>query len=402
MNIRNIYNPCLTFSYGGYEMKGKKIIPIVIAIVMISVSMFSGCIGRVIDTFGWDHTNDEGTAVRIWGQLAITENSDNWNEGFAWDTQAHEDWQDYAYREWADNHVGLGFFSLSIDGLNRTTEYHYRAYGEYTKGASQYRYGADATFIPGGPRVVTINASDIDLTEVTLEGNLSHMGGAAFCTVYFLYGTDQQSLNKQTTPQNLTDTGSFSATLSSLTTNVTIYYKAIAENDADTWAGLILHTTPGQPVVYSRQPGEIGKDHALLKADLIHMGGPSTCTVWFVYGNQSPNQLDRSTPHQVMNATGPFQASIGNLSAGTTYWYRAVGNNGVAQGVGDIIEFSTTPTAHTKTTGVPATKNTPNTYTINDELASRIPSQYLKLLQKYPVLLKLLQHPWIRSLILRH
>jgi len=383
-------------------MKGKKTIPIIIAIILISVSLFSGCIGRVIDTFGWDHKNEEGTAVRIWGQLALTESSDNWNEGFVWDTQFHQDWQDYAYREWADNHVGLGFFSLTISNLSRTTEYHYRAFGEYLKGPSQYRYGADATFIPGGPRVDTINASGIDLTQVTLNGNLSHMGGAPFCTVYFLYGTDEQALNQKTTSQNMTDTGSFSATLSSLPTNKTIYYKAVAENDADTWSGWILHTTPGQPVVYSRQPGDIGKDHALLKADLIHMGGPTTCTVWFIYGNTSPNQLDHSTPHQVMNTTGPFQATIANLSAGTTYWYRAVGDNGVAQGVGDIIEFATTPTAHTKTIGQLTKQNKPNTYLIDDELASRIPARYLQLLQKYPLLLKLVQQPWIRALLLRH
>jgi hypothetical protein len=383
-------------------MKGKKFIPIVVAVVLISVSMFSGCIGRVVDTFGWDHKNEEGTTVRIWGQLALTENSENWNEGFVWDTEFHQDWQDYAYREWADNHVGLGYFSLTIGNLSRTTEYHYRAYGEYTKGASQYRFGADATFIPGGPRVDTINASGIGLTQVTLNGNLSHMGGAAFCTVYFLYGTDENALNKQTTSQNMTDTGLFSASLTALTTNETIYYKAVAENDADTWSGFVLKTTPGQPVVYSRQPGDIGKDHALLKAELVHMGGPATCTVWFIYGDVSPNQLDQSTAHQVMNATDPFQASIGNLSAGTTYWYRAIGDNGVAQGVGDIIEFATTPTAQTKTSGELADQYKPNKYTIDDELASRIPSQYLNLLQKYPILLKLLQQPRIRAFILGH
>jgi hypothetical protein len=370
-------------------------------VVLIGVSFFSGCVGPwAVDTLGWEHINVEGTSVRIWGQLTISESPDNWNEGFVWDTELHQDWQDYQYREWADNHGGLGLFSLNIDDLNRTTEYHYRAFGEYLKGKSQYRVGADAVFIPGAPRVVTGNASDISLTEVTLNGNLWHMGGAASCTVYFLYGTDENALNEKTTPENMTEIGSFTASLSSLITNKTYYYKAVAENDADTWAGVIFKVTPGQPVVISRQPGEIGKDHAILKAELWNTGGTTSCTVWFVYSDVSPGQLDQATPPQMMNATGPFQAYIGNLSSSTKYWYRAVGNNGVAQGVGDTIEFTTTPTAQIQTAGELGKPYKPNKYTIDEDLASRIPARYIPLIQKYPILLKLLQQPRIRALLM--
>ncbi|MCX6662608.1 MAG: fibronectin type III domain-containing protein [Euryarchaeota archaeon] len=381
-------------------MKGKKSIPIIMAVVLIGVSCFSGCVGPwAIDTLGWEHIDLEGTVVRIWGQLTISESSDNWNEGFVWDTEPHDDWQDYAYRVWADNHAGLGLFSLNIDNLTRTTEYHYRAFGEYLKGKSQYRVGADVVFIPGGPRVVTDNATGIGLTQATLNGNLWHMGGASSCTVYFLYGTDENALNQQTTPESRTMVGPFTAPLTSLTTNTTYYYKAVAENDADTWSGVISKVTPGQPVVISRQPGEISKDHAILKAELWNTGGTATCTVWFVYSDVSPNQLDQSTPPQIMNATGAFQAYIGNLTAGTTYWYRTVGDNGIAQGKGDIIEFSTTPTAEIKTSGELGKPYKPNKYTLDDDLTSRIPTRYLQLLHKYPILLKLLQQPRIRALL---
>jgi hypothetical protein len=383
-------------------MKEKKIIPIIVAIVLIGVSCFSGCVGPwAIDTLGWEHIDLEGTVVRIWGQLTITESSDNWNEGFVWDTEYHQNWEDYAYRVWADNHAGLGLFSLNIDNLTRTTEYHYRAFGEYLKGKSQYRVGGDTTFISGGPRVFTDNATNIGLTQATLNGNLWHMGGVSSCIVYFLYGTDENALNQQTTPENKTAVGPFTASLTSLTTNTTYYYKAVAENDADTWSGDILSVTPGQPVVISRQPGEIGKNHAILKAELWNTGGTAACTVWFVYSDVNPNQLDQSTPLQLMNTTGAFQAYIGNLTASTTYWYRAVGDNGVAQGVGDIIEFSTTPTAEIKTTGELGKPYKPNTYTLDKDLASKISTPYLKLLQKYPILLKLLQQPRIRAFLMK-
>ena len=383
-------------------MKGKKTIPIIVATVLIAVSCFSGCVGPwAIDTLGWEHINVEGTTVRIWGQLTISESADNWNEGFVWDTEPHDDWQDYAYRVWADNHAGLGLFSLNIDNLTRTTEYHYRAFGEYLKGKSQYRVGGDAVFIPGGPRVTTNNASGIGLTQATLNGNLWHMGGASSCDVYFLYGTDQNSLNQQTTPETMTTIGTFQATLISLVTNTTYYYKAVAENDADTWDGDILAVIPGQPIVISRQPAEIGKDHAILKAELWNTGGTATCNVWFVYSNVNPNQLDQTTPPQTMNTTGPFQAYIGNLTKATTYWYRAVADNGIARGFGDIIEFSTTPTAQILTSGELGKPYKPNTNTLDDDLASRIPDRYLDLIQKYPAIMKLLQQPRIRALLIK-
>jgi len=368
-------------------MKMKKTVPIIITILLISISLFSGCIGRTIDTFGWDHKNLAGTAVTIWGQLALTESPDNWNEGFAWDTEEHSNWKDYANFAWADNHSGLGFFSLNIYNLTRTTTYHYRAVGENLKAANQIRYGVDLTFIPGGPRVITQNASDIKQTEVTLKGQLNHLGGAASCDVSFLYGTDPDVLNLQTPLQTMTAIGEFTATLTSLTTNKTYFYKAVAQNDADSWTGLIFNVTPGRPVVVTRQTGETGSDHALLKGELWHTGGTPTCTVWFIYGDTSPGHLDHSTAPQVMNSTGPFQAYIGNLSPSTKYWYRTVGDNGITQGKGDIYEFTTSSLSQTGTSGDHGKPYQPAEQT----LLSRLPPRYAHLFEKYPMLLKLLQ-----------
>jgi hypothetical protein len=377
----------------------KKLLPICIAGVLIGISLFAGCVRPgVIDTGGWDHINDEGTAVRIWGQLSVFQSSDNWNEGFVWDTQAHADWQDYLYRVWADNHYGLGLFSLNIQNLSRTTTYHYRAFGEYLKGQNQYGVGVDLTFVPGGPRVATDNASNIGLTSVTLYGNLWHMGGAPECTVYFLWGTDQNALNKQTTPETMTNTGIFSATLSSLTTNVTVYFKAVAENDADAWAGIIRAVTPGKPITVTRQPAEIGNDHAVLKGELWNTGGTSDCQVWFAYSDASPNSLSQKTSPQTVNTTGPFQGTIENLSPVTKYWYKAVADNGYAQGSGDTYEFTTTPTGEIRTTGVLGKPYV----SLEDQTAallSKIPPRFRPLVEKHPTLLRLLLQSRFKALL---
>ncbi len=371
----------------------KKAIPVVILLLLLAVSLFSGCVGRTIDTMGWNHKNQEGTAVTIWGQLALTENSENWNEGFVWDTEDHADWKDYAHMEYADNFSGFGFFSLDISNLSRTTQYHYRAFGEYLKGQSQFRVGVDGTFIPGGPRVSSLNTTNVGLTQATFNGNLDHMGGASVCTVNFLYGTDPNVLDRVTPQQNITATGPFSAIVTDLTVNTTCYYKAVAKNDADEWAGFILGVTPGRPYAVTRLPGAVGSDHANLKGELYAMNGTAQCTVWFTYGDTSPNVLDHSSASQVMNALGPFEIPIGNLTPGTKYWYRTIADNGVAQGKGAIFEFTTTTTGITLTEGTLGKPYTPSSGVHEKPLLSRIPPRYLHLLERNPVIARLLHLP---------
>jgi hypothetical protein len=377
----------------------KLLLPISIGAVIL-VSMFSGCVGPwAVVTFGWDHMNAEGTAVRIWGQLTILDSPENWNEFLVWDTEHHDDWQDYAHFEPADNYAGGGLFSLNIEGLDRFTEYHYRAVGEYLKAQNQIRWGVDHTFIPGGPRVWTDNISSYDLDSATLEGDLLHLGGAASVEVFFRYGTDVDNLNMESSHQTMTSIGKFSSTISSLTSNVTIYYKAVAVNDADTWDGLIFNFIPGRPIAVTRQPGSVGSTTALLKGELWHTGGSPTCDVWFAYSDSSPNTLNQKTSVVMLNATGAFEITLNGLTPNTKHWYRAVGDNGVAQDVGEIYEFTTTSGDIILTEGELGHLYQPKESGLQSSFIDRLPDRYQKILENHPVLLRLTQLKGFRNLI---
>jgi len=324
-------------------MNKKKIkIVLTITLLLITVSFLSGCIGpNAITTWGWDHMNDEGTAVRIWGHLVGTENFHNWNGLFVYDTESHTNWEDYNNRVEADNYDSFNYFSVNIYNLSRNTLYHYRAVGEHQGQGSAIRVGVDKTFKPGGPRVVTENASNIQITSSGLNGRLNHMGGASSCEVFFKYGEDIDNLNIETTHQNLTSIGDFNQIITDLTSCKTYYFQAIAKNDADTWAGFILQVTPGLPAVDTYLPTSITSNSAVCRGTLWNLGGPATCEVWFEYGDDNPNNLDEETTHQIVNATGPFQATAIELKSGTTYWVRAVADNGYCEDKGEIKEFKT-------------------------------------------------------------
>jgi len=326
-------------------MKKKMLIAITIVPMLVVISALSGCVGPfTVITGGWENINTEATAVRIWGKLSILEPADEWDEGFVWDTEKHDEIHLYSNMEWADNHGGFNTFSLDIEGLDRTTTYHYRAFAEKQGASSNIRHGDDLTFLPGRPRVETIwpdNDNEVGFNYATIKGRLNFLGGAPSCYVSFNYGLDPDLMTEQTTPVEMTSTGDFNFTLTDLTPCETIYYKAIAENDIDTVDGFIKTATPGQAGVQTYLPSDIGADYAILEGRLLYRGGMPTCEVWFEYGDQSPDNLDQSTTPQTLDAVGVFQENVA-LEPQTTYWVRAAGYNGECEiSYGEIEQFTT-------------------------------------------------------------
>ena len=376
--------------------KNKTKIVFIVTLLLITVSFLSGCIGpNAITTWGWEHINDQGTGVRLWGHLVLSENSHNWNAWFVYDTVSHANWEEYDYRVESDNYDSFNYFSVDIYNLTRTTEYHYRAVGEYQGQNSTIRVGLDATFVPGGPRVITENATNIQVTSVQLNGRLTHLGGAASCEVFFKYGEDKDNLNIETTHQYLTSIADFNQVITDLTSCKTYYYQTIAINDADTWAGLIFEVTPGLPTVETYLPTDVTTNSAVYHGTLWNLGGPATCEVWFEYGDDNPNNLDQSTPRQLVDIAGPYEATVEGLNPGTTYWMQAVADNGVCSDKGETKEFKTASGLEKYGT----VKNSIQKMSLKDLILSLIEKEFgntnpytLELLQRqYPILSKILK-----------
>ena len=322
--------------------KKKKLVLIMVPL-LITISALSGCIApNAIQTKHWDHINSEGTGVRLWGFLILGENFHNWDGYFVYDTEKHDNWEHYAYRVEADNYDSWNYFSVDVYNLTRTTQYHYRAVGENTEQGATIRVGVDLTFIPGGPRVIVKAVSYIGIDSAILEGELTHMGGAATCEVFFRYGTDPNNLNMETPHENLTSTGDFNYELTNLSSCQTYYYRAVAINDADTWASFaILQVTPGLPIVETYLPNDVTQNSATYRGELFSLGGNASCEVWFEYGDDNPNNLDETTDPISLTIPGKFNIEVEGLKTDTTYWVRSVANNGICEHRGEVKEFKT-------------------------------------------------------------
>jgi hypothetical protein len=389
-----------------------KILVTIVPLLMV-LSVLTGCVAaNAIQTKTWDHINDEGTGVRLWGFLKLGENFHNWDGYFVYDTEKHDNWEHYQYTVEADNYDSLNFFSVDVFDLDRTTTYHYRAVGEKRDASSTIRVGVDHTFIPGGPRVAVKVVSDVGIDTAVLEGELTHMGGAAECNVFFRYGTDQNNLDMETPKEVVTSKGSFNYEITGLSSCETYYYRAMAENDADTWSSLyIFHVTPGMPVVATYLPNDVTMNSALFRGELHNTGGPSTCDVWFEYGNKNPDTLDETTGSITLNTTEFFSIEVDGLDVGTTYWVRSVANNGICESRGEIKEFRTLDSATLFSEPLDETDfleddDKTSSSTRKSMLVRQI--EWLKsldepeseyYLNQYPVLKRLLELPFVRSLI---
>jgi hypothetical protein len=390
-------------------MKLKNKIIITIVIMLVGITALSGCIApNAIQTKHWDHINTEGTGVRLWGFLVLGENFHNWDGYFVYDTERHDDWENYNYRVEADNYDSFNFFSVDIYNLSRTTEYHYRAVGEKKEQGSPIRVGLDHTFIPGGPRVIVKAVSDIGIDSAMLEGQLTHMGGATSCEVFFKYGTDPDNLNMETPHETMNSTGDFNFEITGLTSCQIYHYRAVAINDADTWDSIfILTVTPGLPLVETYLPNDITANSTTFRGELFTLGGPASCDVWFEYGDDNPNNLDETTDPLTLTAPGTFDIAVDGLTSDTTYWVRAVADNGICESKGEIKEFKTlSGDAHKifqihETTINPSTttseKSNQNNYLQWIRALYEPESEYY--IKQHPILQRFIQIPFIKALL---
>ena len=102
-------------------------------------------------------------------------------------------------------------------------------------------------------------------------------------------------------------------------------------------------------------PNDVTSTSALYRGELFNLGGPSSANVWFEYSDENPNQLDEQTDPITLTEPGEFSITCDVLTPGTTYWVRAVANNGVCEDKGEIKEFRTTGFSGTDTQTVEKT-----------------------------------------------
>jgi hypothetical protein len=182
---------------------------------------------------------------------------------------------------------------------------------------------------------VTTNAgTNLATTSATLNGNLDSLGTASSVTVSFAWGTAAGGPypNPVTVVPAMSAPGAFSAPLSGLTPKTTYYYiaKAVGDGSVD-GAQMSFTTLSTPPSVTTDDASSVAATSATLNGDLTALGTADNVTVSFEYGTTSGGSYT-AVAAGWKDSIGTFSVNLASLTAGATYYYRAV-----ADGDGDPI-----------------------------------------------------------------
>lgn len=202
------------------------------------------------------------------------------------------------------------------------------------------------------PSVSTVDATGVDQTVATLNGNLGKLGSASHSFVGFLYSTDSSFAGAtNTTVANASAVTTFHRALSGLSSGTAYYFKAWALGDGFSLGFALTFTTltpsvPPQhhaPTVATDDTSAITATDATLNGNLADLGTASSVTIGFRYATTVSLTSATNLTLGAKSATGAFEDGITDLKPNTTYYAQAWGL-GDGYSFGAVVMFTTKAT----------------------------------------------------------
>jgi hypothetical protein len=245
--------------------------------------------------------------------------------------------------------------SYSDTPLTNGVTYYYSAWSWANDVYSSSKVSDSATpTAPAAPTCTTNDATDVTTTSATLNMRLDNLNGAASADVSLQwYKTGEGAWSHETTPTTYTAVGLHYANIAGLDDSSVYYFRAKAVSTQGTGYGSSKSFTTGgysAPTITTQAATGIMRTMATMNMEVANDGGVS-CTVWFQWGELS-SSLDYETESMSgMVTDDPYYYGLVGLEAGTTYYFRGVGENTEGLSYGTTLNFTTstapTPTVRT-------------------------------------------------------
>ena len=193
------------------------------------------------------------------------------------------------------------------------------------------------------PTVTTMQATDITYDAATIGGNVTRDNGATVTERGVCWNTTGNPTIEDNKETSGTGTGSFTATLSSLSDGTTFYARAYAINNEGTSYGDEITFTTMKimvPSVSTLQATNILIDVATIDGDVTADNGASVTERGICWATTlNPTIADNKEVSGT--GTGSFSVTLSSLSDGTTYYARAYAVNSAGISYGENITFTT-------------------------------------------------------------
>jgi hypothetical protein len=235
-----------------------------------------------------------------------------------------------------------GTYTSTLTGLTGSTLYYVRAYATNSVGTS---YGSQITFTTLGLPTISITSSAISITTTTATsgGNITSDGGSTITARGVCWNTitNPTTANSKTTDAGTT--GTFTSTLTGLTSNTLYYVRAYATNSGGTTYGpQISFTTLGlAPTISSTSAAISITSTTATSGGNITSDGGATITERGVCWSINTNPTTANSKTTDAGTTGTYTSTLTGLTGNTLYYVRAYATNSVGTTYGPQISFTT-------------------------------------------------------------
>ncbi len=219
----------------------------------------------------------------------------------------------------------------------------------------------------------TTEANSITTNSALSGGIISSDGGASVSARGVVWGTSSAptiALTTKTTDG--TGIGTFTSSITGLTSGVTYYVRAYATNSVGTKYGSEITLNTAQAVATlaaTTTASSIGATTATSGGNITYNGGATVTASGVIWSTSSNPTITLSTKTTDGAATGTYTSSITGLTPGTLYYVRSYATNSVGTSYGAQTSFTTLNTPTISATAY-ATSITSSTATIGGTITS--------------------------------
>jgi uncharacterized protein (TIGR02145 family) len=279
-------------------------------------------------------------SVRISGEITNAGGGSVVSRGICWSTSPTPTISNSKTLEGA----GLGQFTSTIRGLQSSTQYYARAYGENSRGVS---YGAELTFSTFGPPKVTTRAIDSVLSTSAKGGGIvDGDGGSPVLELGVCWGKTNNPTILNSRTKDGSGKGPFYSRLTQLDRSTRYYVRAYATNKFGTSYGneVLFTTDNGIPNVSTTAITSITSNSASSGGSVTSDGGSAVTAkgiCWSIAQNPTIEVAVAGGLTTSGSGLGPFSSLIGGLQPSTTYYVRAYATTQFGTSYGQQIAFTT-------------------------------------------------------------